>query len=115
MSKSLEHLRKQKRRQRLTALRSLLGFERVIPSVHDVDFQHPGLDLENKEWGQILTAALEKLPENQKIAFTLHKIEQMSYQEIGEVMQTSLSAIESLMHRARQNLRRHLEKYYTNE
>jgi DNA-directed RNA polymerase specialized sigma24 family protein len=50
------------------------------------------------------------LPDNQRIAFTLHKLEDLSYQEVSEVMKTSLPAIESLMHRAKQNLRKILEK-----
>jgi RNA polymerase sigma-70 factor (ECF subfamily) len=44
------------------------------------------------------------------MAFTLHKIEDLSYQEISEVMKTSLPAVESLMHRAKQNLKKILEK-----
>jgi RNA polymerase sigma-70 factor (ECF subfamily) len=55
------------------------------------------------------------LPENQKIAFTLHKLEGLSYQEISDVMRTSVSSVESLMHRAKNNLRRGLTGHYENE
>jgi len=48
-------------------------------------------------------------PEKQKTTFTLHKLEDLSYQEISDVMQTSVAAVESLMHRAKQNLRKILE------
>jgi RNA polymerase sigma-70 factor (ECF subfamily) len=61
-----------------------------------------------------LFGAIEKLPENQKIAFTLHKIEGLSYQEVSEVMSATVSSVESLMHRAKNNLRRNLEEYYNN-
>jgi RNA polymerase sigma-70 factor (ECF subfamily) len=37
-------------------------------------------------------------------------LEDLSYQEVSEVMQTSVPAVESLMHRAKQNLRKILEK-----
>jgi RNA polymerase sigma-70 factor (ECF subfamily) len=66
--------------------------------------------LDRKENAAKLFRAIAKLPENQKIAFTLHKLEDLSYQEVSEVMQTSVPAVESLMHRAKQNLRKILEK-----
>lgn len=76
------------------------------------DFEHPGLSLENKELGRLLLRAIELLPEQQRVAFTLHKIEQLSQEEIAAVMEKSVSSVESLMHRAKQNLRKHLEAYY---
>jgi RNA polymerase sigma-70 factor (ECF subfamily) len=66
--------------------------------------------LDKKENAAILFKAISQLPENQKTAFTLHKLEDLSYQEVSEVMQTSVAAVESLMHRAKQNLKKILEK-----
>jgi RNA polymerase sigma-70 factor (ECF subfamily) len=66
--------------------------------------------LDRKENAARLFKAIAQLPDNQKTAFTLHKLEDLSYQEISEVMKTSVPAVESLMHRARQNLRKILEK-----
>jgi len=74
------------------------------------DFNHPGVELDRKENAAKLFNAIAQLPENQKIAFTLHKLEDLSYQEVSDIMQTSLPAVESLMHRAKQNLRKILEK-----
>lgn len=74
------------------------------------DFNHPGIALDRKENAAKLFKAISQLPDNQKTAFTLHKLEDLSYQEISEVMQTSVPAVESLMHRAKQNLRKILEK-----
>ena len=51
------------------------------------DFHHPGIAMENKENAAKLFKAIGQLPENQKTAFTLHKVEDLSYQEISEVMQ----------------------------
>lgn len=77
------------------------------------DFNHPGVALEKKENAAKLFRAIAQLPENQKTAFTLHKLEDLSYHEISEVMQTTVPAVESLMHRAKQNLRKLLEKEIT--
>ena len=74
------------------------------------DFNHPGVALDRKENAVRLFKAIAQLPGNQKTAFTLHKLEELSYQEVSDVMQTSVPAVESLMHRAKQNLRKILEK-----
>jgi len=58
----------------------------------------------------MLAKAIGRLPENQRVAFTLNKLEDLSYQEVSEIMKTTVSAVESLLHRAKQNLRKELEK-----
>jgi RNA polymerase sigma factor (sigma-70 family) len=58
----------------------------------------------------MLWKMIAQLPENQKAAFNLHRTEGLSYQEIADVMNISVSAVESLLFRARQNLRKLLEK-----
>ena len=75
-------------------------------------FDHPGVLLDNKERAAILFQALKKLPEKQRIAFTLHKIEGLNHQQIASVMNTSVFAVESLQGRAKKKLKSILEKYY---
>ncbi|MCX7943728.1 MAG: RNA polymerase sigma factor [Deltaproteobacteria bacterium] len=43
---------------------------------------------------------LNQLPENQKMAFILHKIEGLKYEEIAEVMDININTVKSLIHRA---------------
>jgi RNA polymerase sigma-70 factor (ECF subfamily) len=84
-----------------------------IHSEYDVpDFNHPGVLAENREKAGILFQAIGKLPENQRIAFTLHKLEDLSYGQISEIMRKSVSSVESLMHRAKTNLKKELYHYY---
>jgi RNA polymerase sigma-70 factor (ECF subfamily) len=110
-TKALDHIRSRKRKKRFAFITSLFGANDEL--VHEpVDFQHPGVQLDRKEQAALLFQMIAQLPENQKVAFTLHKTEELSYQEIAEVMQLSVSAVESLLFRARQNLRKLLEKYY---
>jgi RNA polymerase sigma-70 factor (ECF subfamily) len=68
--------------------------------------------VESSEKSIILYNAIEKLPENQKIAFTLNKIDGLPYQEIAEIMGLSLSSVESLLHRAKLNLQKKLNYYF---
>ena len=108
---ALDHLRSRKRKKRSGFLQSLSGSageeKEQIP-----DFHHPGVSLDNKERAAVLFKAIDELPDNQKAAYTLHKLEGLSYRDVSEVLNTSVSAVESLMSRANQNLRKQLEEYY---
>jgi RNA polymerase sigma-70 factor (ECF subfamily) len=55
--------------------------------------------------------ALAALPENQRTAIILFQRQEMSYEEIGEVLGTSLSATKSLIHRGRETLKERLKAY----
>jgi RNA polymerase sigma factor (sigma-70 family) len=68
--------------------------------------------LDNKERAAILFKAMQKLPENQRIAFTLIKAEGLSYEETSAIMGISVKAVEALMHRAKDNLKKYLQHYY---
>jgi RNA polymerase sigma factor (sigma-70 family) len=113
VSKSLDHLRRKKRKKRFAYIQSLFGADNQT-IIEMPDFNHPGVSLDNKERAAVLFKAISQLPENQKIAFTLHKLEGLSYQEISEVMRTSISSVESLMHRAKNNLKKWLILHYQN-
>ena len=107
---ALDHLRSKKRKKRFGFLQSLGGGNDEKESIPD--FNHPGVSLDNKERAAVLFKAIESLPENQKTAYTLHKLEGLSYRDVSEVLNTTVSAVESLMSRANQNLRKELEEYY---
>jgi RNA polymerase sigma-70 factor (ECF subfamily) len=104
VTSALEFIRRKKRKKRFGFLSPLLG-EDNEPTLELPDFHHPGVTLDNKEKSVILFKAIKQLPENQQIAFLLNKVEGLSYQEVAEIMKTSLSAVESLLHRAKTNLK----------
>jgi len=111
-TRALDHLRSRKSKKRFGFLQRLFG-EGNEPIYELPDFHHPGVTLDRKENAALLFKAIDKLPEKQKIAFTLNKLEDLSYVEVSDVMQVSVPAVESLMHRAKQNLREMLEKETT--
>jgi len=116
VNKSLELIRYRKRKKRFAYFKALMNFDGETDEIEDFNgFVHPGIELENKERAKMLMDAIGRLPESQKVAFTLHKIEGLSYKNISEVMEKSLSAIESLIYRARQNLKDDLYDYYKEE
>jgi RNA polymerase sigma-70 factor (ECF subfamily) len=113
-NKCLDHLRSKNRNKRSGNVVSLDGEAAPqIPS--DNYFEHPGIALEQKEESKIVFAAITALPENQRAAFTLSKVDGLSYKEIGEVMEMNLPAVESLLHRAKQNLKKLLADYYNSK
>lgn len=114
VTKSLEYIRAKSRKKRFAFFKTFtfqVNDEEVV-SYEPGHFHHPGVQLENKELSATLFQALNKIPENQKTAFILHKLEDLSYTEIAEIMNVSLASVESLMFRAKQNLRKVLSYYY---
>ena len=55
--------------------------------------------------------ALAELPETQRLAIVLCRQEELSYEEIAEVLGCSLSATKSLIHRGRETLKQKLKPY----
>ncbi|MDI6733455.1 MAG: RNA polymerase sigma factor [Planctomycetota bacterium] len=56
-------------------------------------------------------SAIEDLPPQQRMAIILEKYENLSYEEIANVMKQSVSAVKSTLWRARQTLKEKLKKY----
>lgn len=112
VNKCLEFIRKKNRKKRSGIFRSIFSAEGEKSIENHSDFSHPGIQLENKERSIILFKAIGLLPEQQQTAYILHKVEQVSYNEIAVIMEVSLSAVESLLFRAKQNLKKHLATYY---
>ena len=63
------------------------------------------------ELEQKIEQAMEELPENQRSAILLCRQEELSYEDIAEVLGCSLSATKSLIHRARETLKDKLKPY----
>ncbi len=116
VNKSLEFIRKRNTKKRFGFMQSLSG--NVVPvdrSSYFTEFNHPGIQLENKERTEVLFRAIDQLPEAQKVVFTLHRIDGLSHQEVAEITKKSISSVESVMFRAKKNLQKILYNYYKNE
>jgi RNA polymerase sigma-70 factor (ECF subfamily) len=66
--------------------------------------------IEKKETTELVKAAVDGLPERQRIALVLHRYEGLSHGQIAEATGWSASAVESLLVRAYANLRKKLDK-----
>jgi RNA polymerase sigma-70 factor (ECF subfamily) len=108
----MEYIRYKNRRRRISAVIRRFGGSSVRFSEEAADFVHPGVRLQNKELATQLFRAMARLPARQNSAFVLHKIEGLSYQEVGEVLGLSVSSVESLLFRAKKNLQTLLGAFY---
>lgn len=113
-NKCIDHIRSRKRKKRF-ALLTQLFHDSGEPISDAGDFVHPGVVAENKEKAAVLYKAIEQLPQTQKLAFLLSETGGLNYSEISEILGTSVSSIESLLFRARKNLRKILADYYKKE
>lgn len=82
-------------------------------SQEEIPDRTPGPDtrLQNLELQRAIDAALETLPEKERLAVVLRRYENLSYEEIATVFGMSVSAVKSLLFRARASLREKLASY----
>ena len=113
VNKSLDHLRRQKRRNIFNQVKSFIQVSH--DGTNAISKDPPTIDTRNEdnEKRKILDTAVNSLPENQKIAFILNKYEEMAYKDIAEIMNLSVSSVESLLHRAKLNLQKKLVNYFS--
>ncbi len=115
VTKSLDHLRRLKRKKRFSSLKRIIGIEDPSAEIAAPCNDNPAEAYAGNEQAAILQEALGTLPESQKTAFLLSKQEGFSNQEIADILKTSVSAVESLVHRAKKNLHDKLFAYYTQQ
>jgi len=107
-SRALQHQRRLSARKRFAFFTSLLGFATSrLPE--PPDHAHPQALLEGAQQLHQLQQHISRLPPQQQVAFTLRHEQELSYEEIAAVLGTTVAAVESLLFRARQTLRRHLQ------
>lgn len=97
---SLNALRK---RQVLNYLHESELLSRILPSSDD-----PGKDLENSETESALQRAVATLPEKQKAVFVMRYFDEMTYEEIGRVLKTSVGGLKANYFHALRKVREYM-------
>jgi RNA polymerase sigma-70 factor (ECF subfamily) len=97
---SLNALRK---RQVLNYLHESDLLSRILPSPED-----PGKDLENSEIESALQRAVATLPEKQKAVFVMRYFDEMTYEEIGRVLKTSVGGLKANYFHALRKVREYM-------
>lgn len=110
INKCLDFIKHKKSKKRLFIFGQKSNNEFEIQNFSN--FEHPGILLENKENASVLFSVINELTENQKTAFILSKLDEMSNPEISEIMNLSISSVESLIFRAKTTLKEKLSKKF---
>jgi RNA polymerase sigma-70 factor, ECF subfamily len=104
----LDFLKSKKSKKRFGFLSPLFQTNSNEPISDAVEVNHPGIQTEDKEAITGLLQIIYTLPENQKTAIILSRIENRSQKEVAEIMNTSVKAVESLLQRAKQTIQKKL-------
>jgi RNA polymerase sigma-70 factor, ECF subfamily len=110
---SLNFVRKKSKRSIFRRFETLFGHEKTneIQHIESGSF-NPEQIMTNKERRDHIYSALDSLPENQRIAFTLSKYDELPQREIAQIMNISEGAVEALLQRAKTNLQKKLAGFY---
>jgi len=101
INQNLDFLKARRAGKRFAFITSIFKNTAGDEAVH---FDHPGVALEDKEDLKALFASINRLPDKQKTALILSKIEGRSHAEVAEIIGLSVKAVESLVQRAKNNL-----------
>ena len=99
----LNHLRKQK----FKALVSLDSASGILERKIDEDVHFNGDHLQRE-----LHKAIQRLPEKQRIVFSLRYFEEMKYEDISEITDTSVGALKASYHHAYNKIKEELQKMF---
>jgi len=81
------------------------------PPLKDETNPAPDASLLESELQREIEEAIMQLPDSQRMALVLRRYEQLSYEQIAEVLDLSVPAVKSVLFRARTELRSRLSKY----
>ncbi len=109
MNHILNHLKREKRMRWLNLLDKPLSEALKADQIDDrlwgkIGEPRPDQTLEKREQAQLIWNTIQKLPAKHRTPFILHRYEGLSYQDIAEILDISLSAVETRIHRAKKEL-----------
>jgi len=103
INQSLDFIKSKKSNKR-NFLSSIFSLNDDKIKIEPANFNHPGIELEQKEAYQKIFEAINQLSDNQKTVIILLKIENKTQAETAEIMNLNVKALESLFQRAKKNL-----------
>lgn len=101
----LDVLKARKRQKRFAIFKTLFSSDTETPAPL-TSFDHPGVQLEDREALEQLFRDIDRLPAQQKTALILRHLDELPQRDIAAIMGLSEKAVEALLHRARQQLKK---------
>ncbi len=113
VNRSLNHVRERQKKSIFDRLDSFFTREKDVQFFSDSAMEeNPEQQFIHNEEREMITKALDKLPEKQRVAMVLSKYDDMSQREIANVLNTTEGAVEALLQRAKITLRKDLAQLY---
>lgn len=107
VTKCLDEIKRRNRKKRITSVGKILHLDNLVNWIAGGERPDKALDTDDRM--KAVLRALDTLPDSQRVAFTLSKIEGYTNTEIAEIMNTTLLAVESLISRAKKKVSAELE------
>ena len=98
-----------------------VSIDELMPSFNGAGFQQEKIQdwsenteslLFTKETRDVINKAVDLLPEKEKVVFLLRDVEGLSSEKAGEILDLTVPAVKSRLHRARLFLRKKLSNYF---
>ena len=98
-----------------------VSIDELMPSFNSAGFQQEKIQdwsenteslLFTKETRDVINKAVDLLPEKEKVVFLLRDVEGLSSEKAGEILDLTVPAVKSRLHRARLFLRKKLSNYF---
>jgi RNA polymerase sigma-70 factor, ECF subfamily len=98
-----------------------VSIDELMPSFNGAGFQQEKIQdwsenteslLFNNETRDVISKAIDLLPEKEKVVFLLRDVEGLSTEKAGEILDLTVPAVKSRLHRARLFLRKKLSSYF---
>jgi len=99
------------RRRRRGFFQPLENEDGTVADQRDTMMRDAADQIAEREVAEAVDAAIAALPEAQRMAIVLRRFESMPYEDIAEVLKTSVPAVKSLLFRAREDLRERLKSF----
>ncbi|MCU4157623.1 RNA polymerase sigma factor [Carboxylicivirga sp. A043] len=110
VNKSLDFIRQNKRLKRGSGKVSSMD-KADIEKLNITNKQLASDTIEEEERKKMLYMAIDQLPDRQKEALLLSQIKELKQQEVADIMDTSISSVESLLVRGKRKLKELLIKH----
>ncbi|MCX6156994.1 MAG: RNA polymerase sigma factor [Ignavibacteriae bacterium] len=107
VTKSLDEIKKRNRKKRLSSFGKVLHLDDIANWLGGGTMPDKSI-MESEKLKEVMDA-LNILPDNQRVAFTLSKIDGYTNTEIAAIMNVTTIAVESLVYRAKKSVTQELE------
>lgn len=103
---------RKRRQDHSVSLEDLMSQIHVVPALRSPEHVHVDSISIKNEMLEALEQAIQKLPDEYRPVFILRDVDGLTSREVGKILDLTVPAVKSRLHRSRLMLRRKLQRYY---